>query len=135
MNISWRHDADRRFIPVVVREGASESDYIAAIRDVATVTNLTGGYAILADLRPLSDMPDFATIMRMARIIEELQSPEPDHLALLACPKGAVYGKARQIVAILTTLGISAELFTAEDDARNWLATRQPLMHGAGPPG
>lgn len=128
MNITWTNDDERRFVPVRVRDGAAESDYIAAIRGIATVANVTGGYAILLDLREVSDMPDFAGVMKMAREMEHLKTPAADHIAVLACPKGAVYGKGRQIIAILLSLGISAELFATEPDAMDWLGARLPRL-------
>ena len=78
------------------------------------VTNLTGGFTIVADMRELENFPAYASALRIAQEITLHESPAPDRVVVIAPPVGALFGKCRQFVSMLTSLGMDADLFTDE---------------------
>lgn len=127
MSIRWTADKRRYFIRVTPEHQPAVGDYLAMIRGVATVTNQSGGYAILLDFRYLDAVPGYADVVNLAQEVWRLRSPLPDFVAVLVVPSGSIYGKARQAVSVLSAVGILVELFTDEAAALDWLGTMQPL--------
>ena len=125
MPIEWTVDTELRCVRITLAGSSLESEYIALVRGVATVTNGTGGYAILVDVHALAHIPGYAEIVRLCQEVWRVRSPEPDFIALIAPEAGALYGKARQAVAILATLGLEVDLFESESEALAWAMAKQ----------
>lgn len=129
MPVRWTIDNERWFVHVVCEGAALEHEYVEMIRETAKVTNLSGGYGILIDARALTDVPGYAETVRICREVWNHRSPTHDYIAILIPQTSLLYGKARQVVAVMTTLGLVADLFESESEAHRWMfGWRTPIV-------
>ena len=123
MPIEWSADPAARRVRIRLSGEIGLDESIALVRGVAMVTNITGGFGMLVDARDLTVPPPYPVIFRCAHEVRRLASRNPDRIAVLTAPMGAIFGKARQFCAALLSLGIIVDHFTDEPSALGWIET------------
>lgn len=129
MPVEWSFDTPHGIARVRFSGVVEEAETQAMMRQVATVTTLLGHCSVVMATGEVTDAPGYDSVFRSAMLAVRLRNAaQPAHYVVLAKPGDAMFGKARQLVAIMDGLGISAEFFPDETAARPWMAEHNPRL-------
>lgn len=129
MPVEWTFDAPSGIARVRFSGVVGEAETQAMMRQVATVTTLHGRCSIILATGEVTDAPGYDAVFRCALLAVRLRnSAQPAHYVVLAKPGDAMFGKARQLVAVMDGLGVTVESFPDETAARDWMAKHNPRL-------
>lgn len=129
MPVEWKFDTDKGVARVRFSGEVGEAETQAMMRQVASVTTILGRCSVLLSTHEATAAPGYDSVFRTVMLAIRLRnSAQPAHYAVLAKPGDPLFGKARQLVAVMDGLGIDAEMFSDEPAALPWLMKLNPRL-------
>lgn len=129
MPVEWSIDTEKGVARIAFRDRVGVEECISMVRNVASVTTVLGDCSLLLDARELTVVPGFELVLKVTQVaVEVADRKHPAHYALIGTPGTSAFGKCRQVIAILNSAGIRADLFGSEAEALAWCESINPRL-------